>query len=40
VRELEAAAHDPPVAFGCIALGEPGRAHASTLTARVTADAR
>jgi hypothetical protein len=38
-RELEAAAHDARVAVDCAALGEPGRAHTSALTARVAADA-
>src|SRR5260370_39942346 len=38
-RELEAAAHDPRVAFDCLALGELDRAHPSALTARVAADA-
>jgi len=38
-RELQAAAHDAQVAFDCIALGDPDRAHTHALTARVAADA-
>ena len=38
-RELQAAEHDAKVAFDCIALGEPDRAHAHALTARVAIDA-
>jgi hypothetical protein len=38
-RELEAAVHDAPVAFDCVALGEIDRAHTSALTARAAADA-
>jgi hypothetical protein len=38
-RELEAAAHDARVAFGCVALGDIDRAHTSALTARAAADA-
>jgi len=39
MRELQAAAHDAQVAFDCIALGEPDRAHTHALTAKVAADA-
>jgi hypothetical protein len=38
-RELQAAEHDAQVAFDCIALGEPDRAHTHALTARVAIDA-
>ena len=38
-RELQAAGHDVRVAFDCIALGEPDRAHTHALTARVAVDA-
>jgi hypothetical protein len=38
-RELQAAEHDAQVAFDCIALGEPDRAHTHALTARVALDA-
>jgi len=38
-RELQAAAHDAQVAFDCIALGDPDRAHTHALTARVAVDA-
>jgi hypothetical protein len=37
--QLQAAQHDARVAFDCIALGEPDRAHTHALTARVAADA-
>ena len=38
-RELEAAAHDAPVACDCVAPGAIDRAHTSALTARAAADA-
>ena len=36
-RELQAAMHDAQVAFDCIALGEPDRAHTHALTALAAA---
>jgi hypothetical protein len=38
-RELLAAQHDTRVAFDCLALGDPDRAHTHALTARVAVDA-
>jgi len=38
-RELVAALHDAQVAYDCIALGDPDRAHTHALTARVAIDA-
>jgi hypothetical protein len=38
-RQLELAAHDARVAFGCVSLGELDRAHTHAITARAAADA-
>ena len=38
-RELEAAIHDARVAFDCIGLGEPDRAHTAAVMARTAVDA-